>query len=318
MASALSELAAARAAEELGETPELLATAPGRLKLKLAEAAALPANEDIAGDLKKASAQGDAWQLRFLRVRKYDVDEATKNVCGWLRWHHVQVNLPQEMFDALSGGEEKKSDEQLNTDLFTMTCADYKDVLEESEFRMLPGYSKDGAKYLCLLDLNAFLDQMKALPVRKLMLGMQYMFEVASLDPDTQVCGIGIIEDLEGANLGTLRSLMKRKDMQELQKKKAKAMNDAFPFRFAAMWLLDPPWFYYLIWNIFKWLLKKKLRDRIHLISKGNAADMAKLRASFDPAQLPEKLGGTLTEGAWTSAHKQWIASRLQEEAMRT
>ena len=71
------------------------------------------------------------------------------------------------------------------------------------------------------------------------------------------------------------------------------------------VWLLDPPWFYKLIWNIFKWLLKKKLRDRIHLVSKTNEADMAKLRASFDPANLPVKLGGTLPDPRW-----QWTRRR--------
>ena len=81
------------------------------------------------------------------------------------------------------------------------------------------------------------------------------------------------------------------------------------------MWLLDPPWFYKLIWNIFKWLLKKKLRDRIHLVSKTNEADMAKLRASFDPANLPVKLGGTLTEEAADALHQQWLAGRLEAEA---
>ena len=230
----LSDLSAAKAAEELGETPELLASAPGQLRAKLAEAAAAPENEDIAVDLRKAAEQSDAWLLRFLRVRKYNLDDALKNVCGWLRWHQVQVKLPVEMFEALTGGDTPAPDEEFNTDLFTMSARDYKDVLETSTFRMLPGYSKDGCKYLCILDLNSFIEQIKEKPMKKLMMGVQYQLEQASLDPNTQVCGLGIIEDLEGVDLGQMRTLMKRKDMQELQKKKAKAMNDAFPFRFGA------------------------------------------------------------------------------------
>ena len=69
------------------------------------------------------------------------------------------------------------------------------------------------------------------------------------------------------------------------------------------------------MWAVFKWFLKKKLRDRIHLISKKNEADMAKLRAAFDPAQLPVALGGTLTEEAADAAHKQWLAERMEAEA---
>ena len=40
------------------------------------------------------------------------------------------------------------------------------------------------------------------------------------------------------------------------------------------MWtdLLDPPWFYRVLWAVFKWFLKAKLRERIHLISKTDDA----------------------------------------------
>ena len=43
MTSGLSEQAAARAAEELGETPERVATMPGELRKRIQEAAALEA-----------------------------------------------------------------------------------------------------------------------------------------------------------------------------------------------------------------------------------------------------------------------------------
>ena len=36
--------------------------------------------------------------------------------------------------------------------------------------------------------------------------------------------------------------------------------------------LLDPPWFYRVLWAVFKWFLKAKLRERIHLISKTDDA----------------------------------------------
>jgi hypothetical protein len=80
------------------------------------------------------------------------------------------------------------------------------------------------------------------------------------------------------------------------------------------MWLLDPPWFYSLIWNLFKWFLKKKLRERIHLISKKNEKDMAKMRAKFDPSQLPVSLGGTLTDEAANQANQAWLAERIRIE----
>lgn len=107
---------------------------------------------------------------------------------------------------------------------------------------------------------------------------------------------------------------MKRKDFIELQKKKAAAMNDAYPFRFAEMWMFDPPWYFNLMWAVVRLFMKKKLRDRIHLVSKSKEADLDKIRTRFERSQLPQKFGGDLTLEQSQAAMKEWVAERIQLE----
>ena len=51
--------------------------------------------------------------------------------------------------------------------------------------------------------------------------------------------------------------------------------------------------------------MKKKLRDRIHLLSKSKEADLNQIRAKFDRAQLPQKFGGDLTPEQSQAAMKE-------------
>ena len=243
-------------------------------------------------------------------MRKFNLDDALKNIVGWFRWYEVQNNLPVEMFeDALGGSVESMA--TFESDIWKVKAADVHDILRLNLIQTLPGYSTDGSKFIAILDLNGFFDLMRTQPMKKVMLSTTYMLDQLSLDPSTQVCGLGIIEDLSGANLSMMKSLMKRKDFMELQKKKMAAMNDAYPFRFGEMWLLNAPWFYTFIWGVVKWFLKRKLRERIHLISSSNKDDMAKLRAKFDLSQLPVSLGGTMTEEDSKALCAKWVDEQV-------
>ena len=71
-----SEQAIARATEKLGETAEKLRDTPDELRKALRAKADDPKVAEIRDDLLKASEQPDIWLLRFLRVRKFDIDAA--------------------------------------------------------------------------------------------------------------------------------------------------------------------------------------------------------------------------------------------------
>ena len=80
---------------------------------------------------------------------------------------------------------------------------------------------------------------------------------------------------------------------------------------------MDPPWYFNLMWAVVRLFLKKKLRDRIHLLSKSKEADLNKIRAKFDRAQLPQKFGGDLTSEQSQAAMKEWVAERIKIEEGR-
>ena len=98
----LSSHAKERAAA-LGETDEKLASAIAELRKALLAKVEDEKVSDIKEDLLKAAEQSDVWLLRFLRVRKYDMDAAVTNVIGWFRWKNVQENLPTDLMEALGG-----------------------------------------------------------------------------------------------------------------------------------------------------------------------------------------------------------------------
>ena len=136
----LSPESAKRAAEELGETPEKLATAPGELRAALVTAADDPKHAGMAEDLRKAAKQNDAWLLRFLRKNKYDVAKSVENVVGYFEWVEAQFSLPDTFF-----GYEGPA---IKTDLefWSLRAEDIKDLLATGVMQLLPGTDADGRR----------------------------------------------------------------------------------------------------------------------------------------------------------------------------
>ena len=73
--------------------------------------------------------------------------------------------------------------------------------------------------------------------------------------------------------------------------------------------------YFNLLWAIIRLFMKKKLRDRIHMVSKSSAKDMARLAARFSKEQLPVKFGGEMTPEQSKAAMAAWVAERLKAEA---
>lgn len=313
MGGAVVELSthAKERATAIGETDDKIAEAPGALRKALLAKADDASVKDVKDDLLKAAEQSDMWLLRFCRVRKYDMDAAVTNVIGWFRWKNVQQNLSTDLVEAF-GGTNAVDTQQL--DYWTVKAADVQDVIEHGGISFLPGYTKRGAKAMCISDVADLIKLMQSQPIQKTMIGMNYMMEQMSLDPNTQLCGLAMVYDMENYSIALLKSLAKRKDFMELQKKKAAAMNDAYPFRFAEMYMVDCPWYFRVLWAIIRLFLKRKLRDRIHMISKASPADLAKLLESFEPSQLPTKFGGTLSDEQMRAGVKAWLAERIDAE----
>ena len=207
--AATSEQAVARATDKLGETPEKMRDMPDELRKALEAKADDPKVADIRDDMLKACEQPDIYLLRFLRVRKYDVEAAVSNVIGWFRWLNVQQKLPTDLMKVFSDGQEQSAEKADGADLTYWGCkaADVKDVLESDAFGVLPGYTKDGSKCMCISDVGAMIGLMKIHPVKKVMLSTTYLLEQLSFDPNVQVCGLALLYDCENYSLSLLKEV---------------------------------------------------------------------------------------------------------------
>ena len=321
----LTEISQERAKEELGETVEKIQTTPDLLRDNLKEKAALQEYEDISKDLLQCLEQSDLHLLRFLRTRKYNIEAAAHNVVGWYRWLQIQQNLPTDMIKTALKSDDGDDKETLtssenyenhieNLSYWDLKAKDVKSILDANVIFLLPGYANDGSKILAITDITKMIDLMKNQPIKHVMLGMNYLLEQASLDPNTQICGLSIVYNMENYSISILKELMKRRDFMELQKKKAAAMNDAYPFRFGEMWMFNAPWYFRFVWSIIRVFFKKKLRQRIHLLSMTNESELAKLHTAIPQSSLPKCFDGDLSNEDLFASNQAWIEERVKLE----
>mmetsp|Transcript_977 Transcript_977/g.3322 ORF Transcript_977/g.3322 Transcript_977/m.3322 type:complete len:150 (-) Transcript_977:359-808(-) len=140
---------------------------------------------------------------------------------------------------------------------------------------------------------------------------MQYLLDQMALEPNTQVCGVGVVYNLSGYSFSLLKQLESRGDIRQLQKEKMKAMKTGFPFRFADMWLIDAPWYLYFLWFALWCFMSPDLRSKVHLVSSKDLSSMHKV---VPKASLPITLGGNLTEAEINRSYHKWLDERLIAE----
>ena len=80
-------------------------------------------------------------------------------------------------------------------------------MLECNAFGVLPGYTKDGSKCMCISDVGAMIGLMKVHPVKKVMLSTTYLLEQLSFDPNVQVCGLALLYDCENYSISLLKDV---------------------------------------------------------------------------------------------------------------
>jgi len=118
---------------------------------------------------------------------------------------------------------------------------------------------------------------------------LTYMFYMSDLSenehPDCLRKGVVIVEDLEGASMKNVNS-----NMGSVTSKNGKkvSMQDCFPGRIQAVWVINPPVIVKLLIKFAKFFVKKKLIQRVALLSKPE-----ELLEHIDAENLLEEFGGT-------------------------
>jgi len=180
----------------------------------------------------------DAFKLLFLRTDLFDPElAALRYVLHWK--NRVELFGSHKAFLPM-----------------TLTGAMQDDVqtLAQGYFRLVPGQER-----VILVDPSRKPSKYDADSIARCVWYMQY--KALAQSEDMQKQGAIFVFDL-GNTKGEL-SL-------DLTKRIRKALEDAFPLRFAKVCIINPPTVVYALYHVFKFFLKPKLRNRMQVVSSAS------------------------------------------------
>lgn len=247
----------AHARDTMGETPELRERCIMELK------ALIKQRDDIV--LHKTD---DAFFLRFLRARKFDVERALRLM---VRYFHFRKKYPEHY----SGVEPLK-----------LT------FIGEDDVMAVPPYREQSGRRILIYRIGNW-DPYK-FGVIELFKVTQILFELCLLEQRTQILG--------GICIIDLRNITHRHTIQATPARIYKGMEfvSSYPVKIHAIHVLYQSKLSDMVYNVFKHLLNKKMRNKIHFHGK----NMASLHAHIHPQYLPEMYGGLQPEFSYT----EWIS----------
>ncbi|XP_065176269.1 retinaldehyde-binding protein 1-like [Sycon ciliatum] len=247
----LSEKTRQKAEAELNESDERKAQAITELRQKIGEYS----TENPT--LKLPQSDDDAFLVRFLRARKYDVDRALKLIVSYATFRATHT----ELFEGV-------------------TLEKIRPILEHKLPFVLRERDEEGRRVLLFqparMDPNLFnpMDVQTA---------FVYVLDGLIQDEETQVNGFIMVEDY--TDMTMMKMMMFD---QKLIKQMADLVQEAFPARFKGFHMVNQPWFFSIAWKIAKPFLKEKMRSRIHM----HGTDMNSLHEALGKEGLPAEVGG--------------------------
>lgn len=205
-------------------------------------------------DLYQKGREDEAFLLRFLRAKKFDVEKAFKMIT---KYYWMKENSP---------------------DLFHVSPpSDLKAMLEMQIQCMLPQKDNHGRQVYVfrvgtcwtvdttyvVKSFHAFIfvaekcDPYK-IPVEHVFRSNVLALEDAIRDPETQIGGLVVLLDMAGLGFAHARYLS-----PHLAKRTVEVVQEAFPMRFKAFHVLHEPFYMDAILSVLKPFLKDKIRRRV-------------------------------------------------------
>ncbi|GAB0096783.1 CRAL-TRIO domain-containing protein [Sergentomyia squamirostris] len=199
----------------------------------------------------------DAFLLRFLRAKKFDVEKAYRMSVKYFRMKHQSPNL------------------------FRVSPPFAVQHILEMQMQCMMGVRDPCGRQLFIFRVE------KCDPYR---CSVENVFKtnVLSLESavrcaETQIAGVVVLLDMAGVSLGHSRFLS-----PQLARHTVEVVQDAFPLRFKAFHILHEPFYFDAILAVLKPFLREKIRKRIFL--HGN--DLASLYRFLPQEILPAEYGG--------------------------
>ncbi|XP_055709444.1 clavesin-2-like isoform X2 [Phlebotomus papatasi] len=199
----------------------------------------------------------DAFLLRFLRAKKFDVDKAYRMTLKYFRM------------------------KQQSPELFRVSPpSEVRHILEMQMQYMIPLRDPCGRQ--------VFIFRVEKCDPYRCSVENVFRTNVLSLEsvvrnPETQIAGLVVLLDMTGVSLGHSRFLS-----PQLARNTVEVVQDAFPLRFKAFHILHEPFYFDAILAVLKPFLREKIRKRIFL----HGSDLASLYRFIPQEILPAEYGG--------------------------
>ncbi|XP_068084620.1 retinaldehyde-binding protein 1 [Anabrus simplex] len=123
-----------------------------------------------------------------------------------------------------------------------------------------------------------------------------YMVHIgAMMEPETQVTGVVVIMDFLGLSMKQVAGFSPAFSMRLLT-----FIQDAMPLRLKEVHIVNQPFLFNMVFQMFKPFIREKLKGRLFFHGK----KMESLHKHLDPAYLPQDYGGQLPKMNYTS--REW------------
>lgn len=216
----------------------------------------------------------DAFLLRFLRARKFDMDRTTKLLINYCNFRRTQK------------------------DLFQVTSTELQTVLQKGVIGLLPQRDKNGCPILFVSSKQMNLQE---IPFKTMLRVLIYLCEKLMEDYTVQIHGVVALYDLDKYPLGLMNIVQSEEKRAAMQ-----WTENCFPIRFCGAHIMNQPWYVGMLLSIVRMFTTKKILSRVFLYGSSLPA----LHREFDAAILPKPLG-TLEDYDPVAPYREDIA-RLQ------
>mmetsp|Transcript_24941 Transcript_24941/g.44066 ORF Transcript_24941/g.44066 Transcript_24941/m.44066 type:complete len:430 (-) Transcript_24941:105-1394(-) len=141
----------------------------------------------------------------------------------------------------------------------------FEDMYTQAKFR-----SKDGSAVIYIKTLSIMLELFERFQILEVSAAMWEQFLVKfPCDENTQLCGVTFVEDFSSFSLLDVLRLKKNKANRECQRRAMDLWSRrAFPFSLSRCYILDAPWYFSILWIIFRAFMSKELLDKIVFMTR--------------------------------------------------
>ncbi len=222
----------------------------------------------------------DAYLLRFLRARKFRVEQALDVV----RAARAFEREHPQWFSDLKGTE-------------------FRQLYQSGFMRILRGRDRGGRRVSILLPMRMPGPEVMSPDV--MMRWNMWSLDRMARCPHFCVLGASIFENFEDFSFSGAMA-MSRNMPAKYQKLNFHYIQKCAAYRLGAILVVNQPGFMSFLWALVRPFMSAKMRGRVHLLG----ADVSKLAEHMDPALLPPELGGTCADDPMA-----WLDEQIALEA---